>query len=292
MGWNRPRSVRQVGSVPGKERIYVEDYVMRFVKELAAQRHGGEKAAMLLGNLYHYNGEKMFQVSGIVEIPEFAKRSSPILTSQMWDWIYTEIKENFTDLEIVGWLYTSPNFNPDDASKLLEIHKGNFQQRDKILFVYEENHEEEGMFMYRMGNFDRQKGYYIYYEKNPEMYQYIEKENRRHVHTIEQEDDRVVRNIRGVIEKKEEDKHKREKSERRRSAGLVTVAALLLVFFFASSMRSQTSLNQVKGQLRRLQNLVAGNREEKTTVETIGSGLVTASPEVATGSAVSGGGVE
>lgn len=44
MEWNRPRSVRQIGSVPGRERIYVEDYVMRFAKRLAAKQSDNEKA--------------------------------------------------------------------------------------------------------------------------------------------------------------------------------------------------------------------------------------------------------
>ena len=48
----------------------------------------------------------------------------------------------------------------------------------------------------------KQKGYYIYYEKNPEMLHYMERENNRHVHIVEQEDDRVVRNIRGIMEEK------------------------------------------------------------------------------------------
>ena len=69
MEWNKPKSVRQIGDVPGHGRIYMEDYVIRFAKKLAEQAHGEEKAAVLLGGTYTYNGEKIYQVSGIVEIP-------------------------------------------------------------------------------------------------------------------------------------------------------------------------------------------------------------------------------
>ena len=151
MEWNRPRSVRQIGSVPGRERIYVEDYVMRFAKRLAAKQSDNEKAAMLLGNQYHYNGQKIVQISGIVEIPQFARRNSPVLSPQSWDSVYTEIKENFTDLDIVGWFYTARDFDRQDAGKLLEIHKANFQHRDKVLYILDEKEQEDGMFLYHMG---------------------------------------------------------------------------------------------------------------------------------------------
>ena len=57
------------------------------------------------------------------------------------------------------------------------------------------------------------KGYYIYYEKNPEMLHYMERENNRHVHIVEQEDDRVVRNIRGIMEEKEKFRTKKKQKE-------------------------------------------------------------------------------
>jgi hypothetical protein len=47
MQWTRPKSVRQIGEIPGRGRIYMEDYVIRFVKRLAEQSHGMEKAAVL-----------------------------------------------------------------------------------------------------------------------------------------------------------------------------------------------------------------------------------------------------
>ena len=37
MQWNKPKSVRQIGEAPGRDRVYIEDYVVRFAKELAGQ---------------------------------------------------------------------------------------------------------------------------------------------------------------------------------------------------------------------------------------------------------------
>ena len=215
MQWTKPKSVRQIGDVPGRGKIYMEDYVVRFAKQLAEGGQGMEKAAVLLGNTFLYNQEKIYQVSGIVEIPNFASRTSPALSQDIWNRIYTEIKENFTDLEIIGWFYSCRGFSVKDASRLLEIHKQNFQHRDKVLYLYEETEKEDSFFLYRTGQFEKQRGYYIYYEKNPEMLHYMEKEANRHVHIVEQEDDRVIRNIRGIMEEKEKSRQKHKRKENR-----------------------------------------------------------------------------
>lgn len=291
MEWNKPKSVRQIGNVPGHGRIYMEDYVIRFSKKLAEQARGEEKAAVLLGGTYTYNGEKIYQVSGIVEIPGFSGRTSPAFSQDMWNRIFTEIKENFTDLEIVGWYYSCKGFDIGNAAQLLEIHKQNFQHRDKVLYIYEEGGQEEGLFLYRTGSFERQKGYYIYYEKNPEMLRYMEKENNRHVHIVEQEDDRVVRNIRGIMEEKEKIREKGRRKESWLGYSMGAVVAMIAILLGAATLKNQNALNQVKEQVSHLQQLALGEqqRSNTTTVETLGNNLVkaTATPAPASGGAVS-----
>ncbi|MCH5266645.1 MAG: hypothetical protein J1F02_12155 [Lachnospiraceae bacterium] len=289
MQWNKPKSVRQIGSIPGHGRIYMEDYVIRFAKKLSEQGKGLEKGAVLLGNTFLYNGDKIYQISGIVEIPNFAGRSGPEFSQAMWNQIYTEIKENFTDLEIIGWYYSCRGFLVKDAEKLLEIHKRNFQHRDKVLYLYEETNHEDSFFLYRNGQFERQKGYYIYYEKNPEMLNYMEKEANRHVHIVEQEDDRVVRNIRGIMEEKEKNRQRSQRRENRLGYGLGIFVALIAVLVGASVLQNQNTMNQVKEQVHNLQELALGeqNNSNTTMVETMGSNLVrvTASPAASSGSA-------
>lgn len=310
MQWNKPKSLRQIGSVPGRKKVYVEDYVMRFARKLAEQNFDGEKAAVLLGATYLYNEEKIYQISGIVEIPDFYARSGPKLSEDTWDKLYSRIKENFTDLEIVGWFYSGKGFSSHDAPKLLEIHKQNFQHRDKVLYLYEGEEREDTIFLYRGGGFEKQKGYYIYYEKNPEMLAYMEKENNRHIHIVEQEDDRVVRNIRGVMEEKEHHRQalrRRQQRESRFGYSLGVVLALIVAVAGVSTLKNQRTLGEVKNQVDRLQELALGNENSQstTTVETMAGGLtkMTATPaavaenenqnqeEAASGEAVSAGAV-
>ena len=145
--------------------------------------------------------------------------------------------------------------------------------------------------MYRNGRFEEQKGYYIYYEKNPEMLAYMERENNRRVHIVEQEDDRVVRNIRGIMEEKEqlrEQNRKRQKRESRMGYGLGSMVALIALVIGVATFRNQNALNQVKRQVEHLQQMALGEqKKQKTVVETMGSGLVkeTATPAAASAAA-------
>ncbi len=283
--WNKPKSVRQIGSVSGRKRIYMEDYVVRFARKMAEESRGEEKAAVLLGGTYLFNDEKIYQISGIVEIANFANRNSVCFSSDMWDRLYTQIKENFTDLEIVGWFYSKQGFLPEDASSLLEIHKQNFQHRDKVLFVHDTEDREDRFFLYVGGRFEKQKGYFIYYEKNPEMLAYMEKESDRHVHIVEQEDDRVIRNIRGIMEEKEKTRQrvkKRQKRESRFGYSVAALLALILVVVGAAALKNERTMEELKKQVAQLQNIALGNEmiDGETTVETMSGGIVkmTATP--------------
>lgn len=280
MQWKKPKSVRQIGDIPGRDRIYMEDYVLRFAKNLGEQVHDREKGAVLLGNTFIYNSEKIYQISGIVEIPNFADRTGPEFSHDMWNRVYTEIKENFTDLEIIGWYFSGRNFSVKDISRLIEIHKRNFQHRDKVLYVYDETEREDSFFLYRNGQFVRQKGHYIYYEKNPEMLNYMEKEANRHVHIVEQEDDRVVRNIRGIMEEKEKNKNRQQQRESHIGYSLGAMIAMIAILVGVAALRNQNTLNQVKDKVNALQELALGEQKNSntTSVETMGSNLVKVTP--------------
>lgn len=280
MQWKKPKSVRQIGDIPGRDRIYMEDYVLRFARNLGEQVHDREKGAVLLGNTFIYNSEKIYQISGIVEIPNFADRTGPEFSHDMWNRVYTEIKENFTDLEIIGWYFSGRNFSVKDISRLIEIHKRNFQHRDKVLYVYDETEREDSFFLYRNGQFVRQKGHYIYYEKNPEMLNYMEKEANRHVHIVEQEDDRVVRNIRGIMEEKEKNKNRQQQRESHIGYSLGAMIAMIAILVGVAALRNQNTLNQVKDKVNALQELALGEQKNSntTSVETMGSNLVKVTP--------------
>ena len=268
MQWTRPKSVRQIGEIPGRGRIYMEDYVIRFVKRLAEQSHGMEKAAVLLGTSLICDGEKIYQISGVVEIHNFAGRSGPQLTDEDWDYIYSEMKENFTDLEIVGWFYSCQGFSVNQAGQLLQMHKLNFEKRDKVLYLYDETDGEDSFFLYRSGQLEKQKGYYIYYEKNPEMQNYMINTRRENgVTPSEVVEDRAAKDFRSAVREKMEYKEQHQSSK----FAYIT-SALLVLIVLVIGITTVNNFDKMKSVQTSLENLSKsmenGQTEEDTKTTT------------------------
>jgi len=76
-----PKSVRQIGDVKGRCKIYVEDYVITFAKRLVKEAEGSEAAGVLLGHRMFRSHEKLFQISGMVVIHDFAERKGDSFSS-------------------------------------------------------------------------------------------------------------------------------------------------------------------------------------------------------------------
>lgn len=274
MSFQMPKSVRQIGTAKGKTKIYVEDYVTAFARRMSKSVKDSEVAGVLLGQSINQNREKVVLISGMVSIRSFAQRKGDEFTQEMWTDIYTDIKERFTDLEIVGWFYSGKN--QKSMEKLSKIHTKNFMEGEKLLYVYGEMGQVDEFYTWNNGAFSEKTGYFIYYEKNPEMRQYMMEEANREIHIVEQEDDRVLRNIRGVIQEKEAQKQQKDNQW---NHGLLAVMLVLAVMLAGFVVRSQSNVADLKNQLSSLQKSIYGERE--TTVETLGSGVVS-------GQAVSG----
>lgn len=289
MDWKAPKSVRQIGDITGRTKIYVEDYVTSFARRLSKERNEAEQGGVLLGHRFYHAREKVFLVSGMVSIKDFHMRNSDTFSQEMWTDIYTEIKENFTDLDVVGWYYTGRNGSSGKEDRLLEIHRRNFSEGDRLLYIYEEKGGEDDFYLYENGDFAKQRGYYIYYEKNPEMRRYMMEEANRFVHIVEQEDDRVLRNIRGVIRENEE-KKKAKDTEGKWCYALASLVVVLGLVLGMVAVANRNGLTELKNQMAGLQTAIMGKKEDKTTVETIGGGVVSGasvSTAPASGGAVS-----
>ena len=139
MMFEPPKSVRQIGEPSKNPRIYVEDYVITFARQLASQAGDKEVAGVLLGKTCMKQREKYIKISGLVAIDGMNELSGHTFTHQMWTDIYTQIKEHFLDIEIVGWYYAKSEMPLVYSEHLQKIHQQNFAGGDKLLYLYEED---------------------------------------------------------------------------------------------------------------------------------------------------------
>ncbi len=204
-----PKNIRQIGSIRDHSKtIYVEDYVMTYIKQLSAIDYTGCKVAVLLGYYIRTEDGKNLFIKGAVEMKNPDINNGTALSDEGWTSVYENIKKYFFDVEIIGWALIGPEFFLDNGDKVQKIHTDNFQGPDKALLKMDSMEKEEAFYLYDNGQLVKQSGYYIYYEKNEEMQNYMV-ENKETVTEERSYDDRTIRKIRNIIKEKKEPKDNR-----------------------------------------------------------------------------------
>lgn len=168
-----PKNIRQIGNIQGSVRIYMEDYVYTYL-------HGNgrpgwaHRGSIFLGSHCQENGQKYIFISGLVQIPDDSFHDGiPEFTDLMWGSVYQEMKQFYENVEILGWGMDVSGASAKLTGDLERIHRGAFQSQDKILFLMDLLEKEEAFYVYEKNMLRRRDGYYVYYEKNPEMQEYM-----------------------------------------------------------------------------------------------------------------------
>lgn len=167
-----PKNIRQVGSPRGRHRIYLEDYVYTYLRS-EAKNH--EKCAVVfLGKSQVVKDIRYTFVSGVVECSAAVFQWENIcLDESFWDYIYKEQKQFFSEMEIVGWALGKAGQAMELTPAVEAAHRKYFAGRDKILMLLDILEGEELFFVYEQGYLQKREGYYIYYEKNLAMQNYM-----------------------------------------------------------------------------------------------------------------------
>ncbi len=172
-GLHLPKNIRQIGNMQGSVRIYMEDYVYTYLH--GSGRPGwAHRGSIFLGSRQQGNGQKYIFISGLVRIPDKAFTDGvPEFTDLIWGGIYQEMKQFYEDVEILGWGMDVAGAFAKLTSDLEHIHRSAFQGQDKLIFLMDSLEKEEAFYVYEKNMLRRRDGYYVYYEKNPQMQEYM-----------------------------------------------------------------------------------------------------------------------
>lgn len=206
-----PKNVRQIGEIHSKKKIYIEDYVITYLNQLAGKDDNIPHAAVLLGEAKRSEGVQYIFVSGAVETDRIEIDHDGIqFTDEAWSDIYEKIKNYFDDFEIMGWMLIVPGMSFAVNGDIVKAHIRNFAGNNKIFMMMETSEKEESFYLFENGDLVRQSGYYIYFEKNPEMQSYMIYRNEKVC--VEEEADKeseVIQNFRSIIQEKSEESHQK-----------------------------------------------------------------------------------
>ena len=166
-----PKNIRQIGSSNSNKKIYIEDYVMNRLKK-KPESENDLQYGILLGQMQNSGGNAYIFIKGMVEVREVLENSI-IFNDEIWTGIYQDKKQYFEQLDIVGWYASVPYRVSEDMNGIRKIHLDNFAGNNKVCFISDRSENEEGFYLYEQTSFVKQKGYYIYFEKNEKMKKYV-----------------------------------------------------------------------------------------------------------------------
>lgn len=169
-----PNNRRQIGAPEqGEPEVFIEDYAFSFAKELAERDYTGCVVGVLVGEYVEGSQKDKILVRGVLETKEVMAHDKICFTEDNWSGIYRNIRDFFPKEQIVGWFLGGPGFLLEDTQRQKKIQEDNFGGGDKILLKADSAEKEQKVLFYKEGELKELPGYYIYYERNAEMQNYM-----------------------------------------------------------------------------------------------------------------------
>lgn len=257
-----PNNIRQIGEVTGTQKIYIEDYAYTYLCRISSENPHRGIAAILLGQANWKNGMSyLFVKSAVVLTDMEVNEEHLVFTQEIWNHVYEKNKEYFANQEVVGWFLSIPGCSMELHEVICQTHLNHFGGNDKVLLTMEPLEKEEAFYRYEAGKMSRQTGFYVYYEKNEPMRNYLISQNEKLEKKSEEVDDSAVHTFRKKVENKAESGTKKGSFSVGRMAGICAAAVVLAA--------GVLYLNDYK-KLKNTEAVLAGldwEREEKQAVE-------------------------
>ena len=197
-----PKNIRQIGTCTGTLKIYMEDYVETWTRQYAENMLTECAAAVFIGSYQTQGEESAVFLYGAVKA-DCIEEGKIRFTERVWTDIYEDIKKYFPDGEIMGWFLGGPSFLLE-ADTIQKVHADHFAGKDKVLLKYDALEQEEAFYVRISGRMTRQDGYYIYYDRNEGMQNYMIDHRLIPGSTEESFQDDTTQKIRRTVEENKE----------------------------------------------------------------------------------------
>ena len=175
-----PANIKQIGSIGTGLRIYMEDYVCTFLHQYATSGGYDERLAYLVGRHMVIDGQPFLFISGAMygmyaeQVEGYSRFSA-----QSAEYAAAMLDEHFPGLEIVGWMQSQPSYGTYLNQHYAAYHLRQFPKPYQVMFVMDPLERVNAFYTANANAItpaDRMAeigGYFIYYEKNVNMHEYM-----------------------------------------------------------------------------------------------------------------------
>ncbi|MCL2198007.1 MAG: LysM peptidoglycan-binding domain-containing protein [Defluviitaleaceae bacterium] len=175
-----PANIKQIGSIGDGLRIYMEDYVCTFLHQYAESAGFEERIAFLVGKQMVIDGQQYLFIGGAI-YGRYAEKHEGHLrfTEKSVDYAEEMLEEHFPNMEIVGWMQSQPSYGTYLNQYYGAYHLRQFRKEHQVMFVVDPLERTNAFYSANpvaLTPGDRMAeipGYFIYYEKNTNMHEYM-----------------------------------------------------------------------------------------------------------------------
>lgn len=201
-GFELPKNVKQVGEVEKERKLYIEDYVVTYLQQLTKNMEE-TKAAVFLGEKRVQKDCHYLFISGILEAEDTK------FGEEQRNKIEEEKKKYFPGLSDLGWFLARNGQKLELTRELEQMHEKLFPEEDTVLLLRDSLEQEEILFLTEETGLREQGGYYVYYEQNPGMQEYLMDHKKTESVEEETKEEKAVQSFRKKLRRSQEGKEGR-----------------------------------------------------------------------------------
>lgn len=167
-----PKNIRQMGTPGETQKIYVEDYVYTYLHTFLKEKYKGDtlRAALLLGEHHRQDGVTYSFVKGAISC-DFSQLHEKISAE-----LSLAMETYFGDWEMLGWYVSAQGVDAHIQSEIKHYYAGECGTVPHYLIYEDELEKEIDIFAWEQNALHKLTGYYIYYDRNPQMQEFLIKE--------------------------------------------------------------------------------------------------------------------
>lgn len=252
-----PKNVRQIGNVCDEPKIYVEDYVETFLGQLQEKAMERPVVAALAGEITTCEDQVVVYISGAIQAEDVEVEGTDLkISEENREKIEKEQKEYFPDQKLIGWCLIETGHPMSMNRGAKELHRELFDLENTIFIWKDAASRDEMYFAYKYNELMQIGGHYIYYEKNPQMQNYMINTRRQNgVTPSEVVEDRAAKDFRSAVRQRMEIKEQSQSSKL-----LYATSALLVVVVLAIGISTMNNFERMQSVQQSLEQLASAKK--------------------------------
>ncbi|MBD5466602.1 MAG: LysM peptidoglycan-binding domain-containing protein [Lachnospiraceae bacterium] len=183
--WTVPKNIRQIGEAHAHYAIYIEDYVSTYIKQVVRLSDGGIRQGALMGKVYPEGAKTVFVIEGIVTDKELYRTREQLFSERGKEALREQCGRYFAELDVIGEVIFDSGKEDIDT-----VRRGMFSENAAARRIFLHVDYADGAQKFYIGSqgaVERVESYYIYYDRNEAMQNYLiayNEETRRKVEEV------------------------------------------------------------------------------------------------------------